>query len=259
MERTWTKRATWMTAVLLLCVLLTWGCSDSDDDNDRDAASPDAPATVTAAFGFEEGLQGWEGDFSDYGFEFADLDSLTYEYRDLPESLNMPGKAPFLSGANSSDDLFMFMKRRLDSSFGILPDTLYRIDFYIEFATDSPSGCVGIGGPPGEAVRVKAGATTQEPEAVVVDEAYVMNIRKDRGLDPDEKLDMVTIGHVGNTISDCHDWIWEIKTLEYEGFEAQTDENGELWLIVGTDSGFEGTTSLYYTSIEAVLTPIEAE
>jgi len=259
MERTRIKRATWMTAVLLFCALLTFGCSDSDDDHDRDAASPDAPATVTAAFGFEEGLQGWEGGFSDYTFEFADMDSLTYAYRELPEGLNMPGGAPYVSGANSADDLFMFMKRQLDDAAGLLPDTTYKIDFHIEFATDSPSGCMGIGGAPGEAVRVKAGATTDEPEVVVEDEAYRMNIRKDRGLDPEEKLDMVTIGHVGNNAGDCHDWVWEIKTLEYEGFEAATDENGRIWLIVGTDSGFEGTTSLYYTNIEAVLTPVEAE
>ena len=33
-----------------------------------------------------------------------------------------------------------------------------------------------------------------------------------------------------------------------------TDQSGTLWLLIGTDSGFEGTTSLYYASIVARLT-----
>jgi len=39
-----------------------------------------------------------------------------------------------------------------------------------------------------------------------------------------------------------------------------TSASGELWLLVGTDSGFEGTTSLYYTKIivqlEVVTNPV---
>jgi hypothetical protein len=34
-----------------------------------------------------------------------------------------------------------------------------------------------------------------------------------------------------------------------------TDDNGSVWLIVGTDSGFEGTTRLFYTEIEAHFSP----
>jgi hypothetical protein len=30
---------------------------------------------------------------------------------------------------------------------------------------------------------------------------------------------------------------------------------GELWLLIGTDSGFEGITSLYYQSISVTLRP----
>jgi len=31
---------------------------------------------------------------------------------------------------------------------------------------------------------------------------------------------------------------------------------GELWLLVGSDSGNEGTTSLYYQSINVLMTPV---
>ncbi len=36
-------------------------------------------------------------------------------------------------------------------------------------------------------------------------------------------------------------------------FEVTADENGVLWFIVGTDSGFEGLTTLYYDTITVVL------
>lgn len=32
-----------------------------------------------------------------------------------------------------------------------------------------------------------------------------------------------------------------------------TDENGQLWLFVGTDSGFEGRTVLYYDTIQVMI------
>ncbi|NCF69384.1 MAG: hypothetical protein GWP61_25810 [Chloroflexi bacterium] len=36
-------------------------------------------------------------------------------------------------------------------------------------------------------------------------------------------------------------------------FEATADEDGTLWFIAGTDSGFEGLTTVYYDTITVVL------
>jgi hypothetical protein len=45
-----------------------------------------------------------------------------------------------------------------------------------------------------------------------------------------------------------------LKTFVVEGFEASTDADGNLWLIAGTDSGFEGLTTVYFTQIDVTLT-----
>jgi len=37
---------------------------------------------------------------------------------------------------------------------------------------------------------------------------------------------------------------------------VNANSKGELWLLVGTDSGFEGFTSLYYQRIDVTLTPV---
>jgi hypothetical protein len=36
-------------------------------------------------------------------------------------------------------------------------------------------------------------------------------------------------------------------------FEVTAGENGVVWFIVGTDSGFEGLTTLYYDTITVIL------
>jgi hypothetical protein len=40
-------------------------------------------------------------------------------------------------------------------------------------------------------------------------------------------------------------------------FFARADAAGNLWLLVGTDSGFEGLTRLFYLGITVTLLPLE--
>ena len=37
---------------------------------------------------------------------------------------------------------------------------------------------------------------------------------------------------------------------------VNANSDGELWLLVGTDSGFEALTAIYYQRIDVTLTPI---
>jgi len=47
-----------------------------------------------------------------------------------------------------------------------------------------------------------------------------------------------------------------LKTVTISApFTATTTESDELWLIVGADSGFEATTTIYYNRIEYVIAP----
>jgi hypothetical protein len=50
---------------------------------------------------------------------------------------------------------------------------------------------------------------------------------------------------------------WELKTLRTPAALAiRADDHGAVWLLVGTDSGFEATTSLYYTRVIATFAPV---
>ena len=128
------------------------------------------------------------------------------------------------------------------------------MQFRIRFATSVPSGCVGIGGPPGEAVRVLADASTIKPEAIVEDGYYQLNTQQMDG--PDQWYQNVQMGNIANGRK-CEDgYEYEIKELESEPghVTVTTDDYGAAWLMFGTRSGFEGQTELYYTFFEAEFT-----
>jgi hypothetical protein len=173
-------------------------------------------------------------------------------YEQLPSPLeNVSGLN--VSGNNHSDDLFMFIKKKFS---GFEPNTGYQLRFEITFATNAPSECMGVGGPPGEGVAVKAGATVLEP--LPYDDgsgSYLMNI--DKGNQISGGSDAITIGDFANT-KKCEDgdFAYELKTLSNEGntFTVYTESDGELWVLFGTDSGFEAVTSIYYVSGAIVAT-----
>ena len=60
---------------------------------------------------------------------------------------------------------------------------------------------------------------------------------------------MVVIGNVAHPGVTGREY--RIKTMNNDGkpLTVETDGEGRLWLIVGTDSGFEGLTTLYYDRI----------
>ncbi len=211
-------------------------------------AEVDPPERVVHEWNFTNDAQGWEGDFADYPVGREEFMELEFDYAPLPSPLDSTQGAIKLSGANHSDDLFMFMNRKIT---GLIPETVYYITFTIEFASNVPDDRLGIGGPPGEAVWIKVGATDFEPEKVVDDmDYYRMNI--DKGGQSQGGDDMIVIGDFSN---DTDQQVYTIKTVtnNEQEFPVMPNDAGELWLIVGTDSGFEGTTTIFYNSVKAEL------
>jgi hypothetical protein len=205
-------------------------------------------------FTFEEGQVGWETGFTDlpidYDPEFYELDS---GWSELPSGLG--GNAIFLSGHNHSDDLFMFLKTQID---GLKPDTTYQVNFSIDLASNTPEGMMGIGGSPGESVYLKAGAVDYEPEVIEASDGHLrMNI--DKGNQASEGQDMINLGTLANPNIDLDTFTGEeyaLMTLNNQDqvFSVTTDSNGNVWVIAGTDSGFEGPTTVYYDAIKIIFT-----
>jgi len=199
---------------------------------------------ISHVFDFSQGDYGWVGDFSEYPVGDSIAYKLVFKHDQLPSNLGM-GKGLMLSGTNYSDDLFMFVKKKIT---GLMPATEYQIGFEIEFATNAPKNSVGVGGSPGESVYLKAGASAVEPGKVAANGYYEMNI--DKGNQLSGGKDMILVGNIASPSPSSEYNV--VDRSNSVSFKTTTNSEGELWLIVGTDSGFEGTTTLYYTKIGVV-------
>lgn len=239
------RTAGWLLA-LILPIWLFAGCSNRDT------------ARLVLEWTFEESDHGWTGDFTDLPADYdEDMYDLVTGHVERPAEVGS-GKALMIAGTNRSDDLFMYFKKQLTRADGIKPNTTYLIRFEIDMATDAPAGAFGVGGPPGEALFVKVGAAPEEPVPVEVMEANhpYLRLSADKGHQNEDGEHAVRVGDAAKV--DCDEfYVYEIKTLGNKNapLRVQSDENGNLWLFVGTDSGFEGRTTLYYTRISVELQP----
>jgi hypothetical protein len=210
-------------------------------------------------FDLTKDTDGWSGDFSDLPVDYdEDLYRLFFGVQPLPAELGSGKTALMLESMNASDDVFMFIKRQLDAADGLKPDTTYLVEIVVEFATNVPAGLFGVGGPPGEALFVKVGAAGLEPVRVERGDSdyreYRLNVNK--GEQSEGGKNAVVVGDIAKEDSDEEDWSWILKSLSNKGepLEITTDSEGNLWIFVGTDSGFEGLTTLYYTNVQLTLT-----
>ena len=208
---------------------------------------------ITVALDFRQTDRGWVGDFADYPVGEDEFYELVADYRALPEPLSGSGSGLFISGNNHSDDLWMYYKGQIA---GLSPDTSYRVQFGVEFATAVPNGCFGVGGAPGEGVTVKAGVSAVEPDRMAEGGFWLMTV--DKGIQTNSGEDALAIGDVANSILCGETPQWELKQLssDAESIEVTSDSSGAVWLFVGTDSGFESITSVYYTWVRATFEPI---
>jgi hypothetical protein len=224
--------------IFILVVFLSAGCGgDSDPLQDE----------VVYQFDLNNSDHNWQVGFADYPEGEEEFYELASDWKQLPAPLNHLNGLN-VSGNNHSDDLFMYVKRKLE---GLKPNTRYSLSFYIQFATNADTGCVGAGGPPGEGVVIKAGATHYEPVADHESGGSIrMNI--DHGDHDVGGSDAIVIGDFANTQTDCTDEIYELKSLDNSSraFQVFTGEEGSLWALFATDSGFEGLTSIYFTYLE---------
>lgn len=205
-------------------------------------------------FTFARDAQGWIAGFADYPEGEEEFYELKSGIEPIPPETGLSGNGFLLSGNNHSDDLFMFLKRRLGPEDGLIPDTEYHLHFFLEFASNAPSGAVGIGGSPGESVYLKAGGSTIEPKAVSVDGFLQMNV--DKGNQAQGGHAASTVGNIANGRSPEEPPRYVILRKEHKHPpKIRTDNKGVLWLLIGTDSGFEGTTTLYYREFRVELLP----
>ena len=220
--------------------------------------TPPPPPITRVNFSFASGLDGFTAETADYapGMELGENGmKFVAERRRLPAPLdNRFGL--LVGGTNRSDDLFMFIWREVT---GLTPNQDYRVGVDVTIATNIGRNCVGVGGSPGESVVIKAGASPVRPAPTLVNGYYRVNFEKDRNPLPIGGDQVVTIGNFANSTAVCSGGTYELKALSSSNTRTglvTSDSSGRLWLVIGTDSGFEARTEIYYLEGSATFTPV---
>jgi len=230
------KKSVWMMSTLLGMSL--WACDQGKDVNGVKVVDSD----------FETTTDGWSAGFAEYSEE---QDSTLFEFNSrlaaLPAPLDTTKKAIRMQSHNRSDDVFMYLKKKVS---GLNPNHTYKVTYEIDLGTNYPKGSVGAGGSPAEAVYLKAGASPNEPVRKLVNGFYEVTINK--GQQANGGTEMPVLGNVSNGLDST-----AYKVVKRSNTEApvsvKPNANGEIWLCVGTDSGFEGLTVLYYDRIKVTI------
>ena len=116
----------------------------------------------------------------------------------------------------------------------------FRVSFAL--ATNVESGMIGVGGSPGTSVYVKGGVVSVKPECSVNEQnQYRMNI--DKGNQGVGGGDMLLLGNLEKAeVRAPGEYEW--KTFAFT-VRAKANAQGCVYLIVGTDSGFEAVSAYY--------------
>ena len=218
------------------------GCSDSV------GASDDRYAVI---FDFSNDYQGWVPGFVDYPVGKESDWAIGSSLAPLPAPLDPARKGILLTGSNHSDDLFMYIAREGPT---LAPNASYVVRYRVTVATNAPRGCAGIGGAPGESVVLKVGATPAEPARIIdADQYYRANF--DHGSQLAGGRDALPVGNIANSNTNCAVPRYELKQFDSAPLAVATSASGRLWFVVGVDSGFEGTTAVYITSVRVAIRP----
>lgn len=209
---------------------------------------------VRAHHDFAAGDQGWKALFSDYAPDMTDSMELEDGVRSLPPESGLPGTGFYIQSNNRSDDVFMLLYRHIGVRDGVTPGAEYVVRYRITMASDAAAGCSGIGGAPAEGVTLKVGAADHEPTVVIEDGMFRATV--DKGEQAEGGKDMTVAGDIANGAdpSQCDAGRFQTFTRMHEHpIPVTATAAGDLWLLIGTDSGYEGLTGLYYERIDVEL------
>lgn len=205
------------------------------------------PVRLDFNYPFAKDTEGWKGGFADLPINYnKEIYELDYSRSLIPVPNNTSNYGLKLAGHNRSDDLFMYLSKGIG---GFKPNTSYNVNLKFAMYTEAGGGSIGIGGSPAESIFLKAGILSTEPLSVPTsssgEEYYRMNV--DIGSQGSGGKDVKVIGNAAKPYADKEGY----QRVDFD-YSAKVTANakGQIFLLIGADSGFEGRTTLYFDDIK---------
>jgi hypothetical protein len=235
--------------LMMLAVVLPF--TSCNDEETVDPQTVVVEADFNKSANSDGAVDGWKAVFAEYPDGEQEFYELASGSKNLPEPLDQTKKAFMLSGNNHSDALQMWLVKQL---IGLASNAKYTIETEVELASKYPDGSVGIGGSPGNAVHLVSHFSTG---------GYTLEKKQGSNIQfilskTEEISDVVASIDLGDVSINSSEYTYQLITRKKSSSPAyvRTDSQGKLWAIVGTWSGFEGISTLYYTRIKITLTRI---
>ena len=236
------KLATFITVGIISTIGLLSGCGGSTSE-------PSIGTDIN--YSFAQNIDGWEFGYSDYTTLTKPTD---VEHIHTISPIQGASKALYMSGTNESSSLLLYATRKVN---GLLPKTIYKGKFTVTFASDTPAGCAGVGGSPGESVWLIGAASGTKPENRQTREDFRLNISRGNQSTAGDSSDV--LGTIGVSGIPCtgNNRQAAIKSLgPSKWIPFTTDDTGSAWILVGLDSGFESYSRIWLQSIKFTYQPL---
>jgi hypothetical protein len=192
---------------------------------------------------FQQNTEDWTGDFALYKTGQQDTVAFRISQGKIPESPDSTTRGLGVSGTNTGDSLFLFIKKKIT---GLNPALTYKVAYEINLVTSYPDTV----GAAGRLMYIKAGASAEEPKKVLTGNYYNVSIKK--GPIAKSGTEMFYLGTAGNTL-DSVAYKSIVRTNANLAVEVKPNAAGEIWLCVGTETIYKGLVQLYYDRIYAAV------
>lgn len=192
---------------------------------------------------FQQDVNGWVGGYALY--KDANKDSVKFvNGRDkLVSPLDTTHYGFKVAGRNDEDSLFLYAKKKVS---GLNSSKTYLVYFSIDLASSSPD----IANSAGRLGNLKVGASVDEPKALA--SAGYNDITIKKGLWNVDGKEMVILGNLSNTATTAG-----YKLIGYNNnakpVTIKPNAQGEIWLCVGADTRFKGTTTVFFDRIKVTI------
>jgi hypothetical protein len=243
------------TALAAAVLLALTACGGSDSYTPPQAAPvvtpPPTPVASTISIDFSKGIDGWTPGVADY-FDADEPSETGYGWSKLPPGTGLTGMGYYLTTHNNSDNVMTYVKHQYG---GFVAGAKYNLTFSLTYATDASADCFGVGGSRGSSIYMVVAASGDEPKTVKqANGEYRMNL--DRGNNAESGTQGKVLGVQGVEGLSCEGGAWTQATRKSdEAIAVTADKEGKLWVVLGTDSGFESTNALFLLSATVNVKP----
>lgn len=206
------------------------------------------PVASTVTVDFNNGIDGWHGDVADYRAGNPPTE-VAFAWKDLPAPLS--GKGYYMASHNDKvNDVLTYVTRQLD---GFVKNTHYDVTFELRYATNAGAGCGTASR--GDNIYMVAAASYNNIETVLQPGSRA-GLNLDRGNQGVSGTMGKVLGTQGVPGLACDGGTWvSTTTRTSEPIKVSADKDGRFWIMLGNDSGFEGTNAVYLQGATVRITP----